>query len=57
VVPIEMDVQMHMLMGMYAPTDWLTLMAMGSYIEKEMDHITFAGPACPSSNHLGHRGA
>ena len=45
VVPTEMDVQMHMLMGMYAPTDWLTLMAMGSYIEKEMEHITFAGPA------------
>lgn len=43
VVPTEMDVQMHMLMAMYAPTDWLTLMAMGSYIEKEMDHITFAG--------------
>ena len=45
VVPTEMDVQMHMLMAMYAPTDWLTLMAMGSYVEKEMDHITFAGPA------------
>ena len=45
VVPIEMDVQMHMFMAMYAPYDWLTFMAMGSYIKKEMKHVTFAGPA------------
>jgi len=45
VVPERMNVQMQMLMGMYAPTDWLTVMAMGSYARKEMDHITFAGAA------------
>ncbi|MBV6633971.1 MAG: transporter [Alphaproteobacteria bacterium] len=43
VVPTEMTMQMHMLGGMYAPTDWLTLMVMGMYIDKEMDHITFQG--------------
>ena len=43
VVPTEMTMDMHMFGAMYAPTDWLTLMAMGMYIEKEMDHITFAG--------------
>ncbi len=45
VAPERMNVQMQMLMGMYAPTDWLTVMAMGSYVRKEMDHITFAGAA------------
>ena len=45
VVPLEMTMEMHMFGGMYAPTDWLTLMAMGSYVEKEMDHVTFAGAA------------
>lgn len=43
IVPTKMTMDMHMLGGMYAPTDWLTLMAMGNYIDKEMDHITFAG--------------
>ncbi|MEL6980295.1 MAG: transporter [Pseudomonadota bacterium] len=45
VVPTDMQMGMHMVGGMYAPSDWLTLMAMGSYITKEMDHVTFAGPA------------
>lgn len=45
VVPTEMDMNMHMIGGMYAPTDWLTLMAMVNYIEKDMDHITFQGGA------------
>lgn len=45
VVPTKMTMDMHMLGAMYAPTNWLTLMAMGSYIEKDMDHLTFAGPA------------
>ncbi|MEM6488308.1 MAG: transporter [Pseudomonadota bacterium] len=44
VVPTDMTMQMHMLGAMFAPTDWLTLMAMTMYIDKEMDHITFAGP-------------
>lgn len=43
VVPTEMSMEMHMLGAMYAPTDWLTLMIMAGYHEKEMDHITFAG--------------
>lgn len=45
VVPTDMTMDMHMFGGMYAPTDWLTLMAMGNYTIKEMDHITFQGGA------------
>jgi hypothetical protein len=45
VVPTKMTMQMHMFGGMYAPTDWLTLMAMASYVEKSMDHTTFLVPA------------
>lgn len=45
VVPTSMTMDMYMLGAMYAPTDWLTLMAMGNYTAKEMDHITFAGAA------------
>jgi len=43
VVPTEMTTDMHMIGGMYAPTDDLTLMAMVNYIDREMDHITFQG--------------
>lgn len=43
VVPTEMTTEMHMLGAMYAPTDWLTLVAMASYLEKTMDHVTFQG--------------
>lgn len=43
IVPTRMSMQMHMLGAMYAPTRWLTLMAMGMYVEKEMDHITYMG--------------
>ena len=45
VVPTRMTTDMHMFGLMGAPTDWLTLMAMGSYQRKEMDHITFQGMA------------
>ena len=45
VVPTDMPMQMHMLGGMYGLTDRVTLMAMGMYIDQEMDHITFQGPA------------
>jgi hypothetical protein len=45
VVPLRMDMDMHMFGAMYAPTDWLTLMLMGSYINKDMDHLTYMGPA------------
>jgi len=43
VVPLEMRTDMHMLGAMYAPTDWVTLMAMGHYITKEMPHRTYQG--------------
>ena len=42
VVPIDMTTDMHMLGAMYAPSDKLTLMLMVNYVEKEMDHLTFA---------------
>jgi hypothetical protein len=45
VVPTDMSMEMHMFGGMFAPTDWLTLMVMGMYVEKSMDHITFMGGA------------
>lgn len=45
VVPTRMTMSMHMFGAMQAPTDWLTLMLMAGYIEKEMDHITFRGGA------------
>lgn len=45
IVPLSMTMDMHMVSAMYAPADWVTLMAMGSYLEKEMDHVTFAGGA------------
>ncbi len=44
VVPTQMTMDMHMFGMMYAPTDWLTLMLMGSYLKKDMDHLTFMGP-------------
>ena len=43
VVPTSMTMDMHMVGAMYAPTDRLTLMAMFHYLDKEMDHTTFAG--------------
>lgn len=45
VVPTQMDMEMHMFGVMYAPTDRLTLMLMGNYTKKDMDHVTFRGPA------------
>lgn len=44
VVPTQMTMDMHMFGAMYAPNDWLTLMIMGSYLKKDMDHVTFMGP-------------
>lgn len=44
VVPTDMPMQMHMVGGMYGLTDRITLMAMGMYVSKEMDHITYQGP-------------
>ena len=45
IVPLDMTMDMHMAGAMYAPTDWLTLMGMINYVEKEMDHVTYAGGA------------
>ena len=45
VVPTEMTTDMHMIGGMYAPSDKLTFMLMANYIDREMDHITFQGGA------------
>ncbi len=38
VTPTKMTMQMHMLGVMYAPTDWVTLMAMLPIVRKKMDH-------------------
>ena len=43
VVPTNMTMEMHMAGAMYGLTDRITLLAMGSYVEKEMDHTTFQG--------------
>ena len=43
IVPTKMAMQMQMLGAMYAPTDRITLMAMTSYKNTEMDHVTFMG--------------
>ena len=43
VVPTEMTMDMHMFGMMYAPSDRVTLMGMLNFVEKEMDHTTYAG--------------
>lgn len=43
IVPLDMNMDMHMLGLMYAPTDRLTLMLMANYIEKDMNHVTYMG--------------
>lgn len=43
IVPVEMSMDMHMFSAMYAPAEWLTLMVMGMYMEKEMEHTTYMG--------------
>jgi hypothetical protein len=39
VAPTKMTMKMHMIGAMYGITDQLTLSAMGSFVEKNMDHI------------------
>ncbi|MEO0569155.1 MAG: transporter [Pseudomonadota bacterium] len=51
VVPTDMVMDMHMFGAMYAPNDRITLMGMVPYIEKSMNHLTFAGPV--GTNVLG----
>ena len=43
VAPAEMDMEMHMLGVMYAPSDKYTLMLMVPYLSSEMDHVTAMG--------------
>ena len=43
VVPSDMQMNMHMIGAMFAPTDGLTLMLMGMFIQKEMDLMTYQG--------------
>ncbi len=51
VVPTDMTMDMHMLGFMYAPSNRVTLMVMGQYVQKDMNHITFQGPS--GINRLG----
>lgn len=50
VVPTEMPMDMHMVGAMYAPTDWLTLMGMGSFLSNSMDHVTRMGGSFETSS-------
>lgn len=43
VVPTSMTMEMHMAGAMYGVTDNITVLAMGSYVFKSMDHTTFQG--------------
>jgi hypothetical protein len=51
IVPLNMTMEMLMLGVMYAPSDLVTLMVMGNYLSKEMDHVTYQGAA--GTNVLG----
>ena len=51
IVPQSMTMDMHMVGFMYAPTDWVTLMAMGMYVTKSMTLDTYQGGA--GTNVLG----
>jgi hypothetical protein len=43
VTPTDMDMQLHMIGAMYAPTDSLTLMGMLPILDLSMDHVTRMG--------------
>lgn len=43
VSPTDMDMEVHMFGAMYAPADWLTLMAMIPYVKLRMDHVMASG--------------
>ena len=45
IVPLDMQMEMHMFGAMYAPGDRLTLMFMASYLDKRMSHVTYQGGA------------
>ena len=42
IVPLEMDMDMHMLGAMYGVTDRVTLALMGNYLDKDMSLVTYA---------------
>lgn len=48
VVPEKMKMDMHMFGAMYGLSDRITLMGMGSYVTKDMDHTTFQGGMGPN---------
>ncbi len=50
----EMEMYMSMFMLMYAPTDWLTLMGMVNYVEKDMQMES--NPHAMAHGHGGHMG-
>jgi Protein of unknown function (DUF3570) len=54
--PFEMDMYMHMLDLMYAPTDWLTLMVMPQFVDMEMGVGAIPGAAVNTGGH-NHGGA
>ncbi len=43
IIPTEMTMRMHMAGLMYGFRDWVTITFAGSYVEKEMEAITYAG--------------
>lgn len=49
VVPLEMDMRMHMLGTMYGVSDDITATVMLSYLEKEMTSVTYQGMAGTTS--------
>ena len=51
VIPKSMTMEMHMFGGMYAPSDFVTVMIMTNYSKKQMDHTTFRGGS--GNNKLG----
>ncbi len=50
VAPTGMNMEMHMISMMYAPTDNLTLMAMTSYQFRGMDHLSMPGSPARAMN-------
>lgn len=53
VFPNKMTMEMHMVGAMAGVTDWLTLTAMGSWVEKDMEMTVFQGGAAGSTTILG----
>ncbi len=56
VSPTDMDMEMHMVGLMYAPTDWITLTAMMPYIKLDMDHVVNNAQGTTFETHSGDPG-